>query len=229
RQQAGIDFSGYKRTTVLRRIERRMALQRVGGLDEYAALLRDAPDEATALAQDMLIHVTSFFRDPDAFTALKEKVFAPLAQGKDDGDSIRIWVPGCSTGEEVYALAICLLESLDSRAESITIKIFGTDLSEEAIETARIGRYPETAVVGVARERLSRFFDRVEGGYQIGKRIRDICVFVKHDLTRDPPFAKLDLISCRNVLIYFDAELQRQVIPLLHHCLNKKGYLFLGQ
>lgn len=229
RQHAGIDFGGYKRTTVLRRIERRMALRRVGGLDEYAALLHDDPDEARALAQDMLIHVTSFFRDPDAFTALKEKVFAALPQGKSDSDSIRIWVPGCSTGEEVYALAICLLESLGAQAENFTIKIFGTDLSEEAIETARIGRYPETAVVGVAPERLSRFFDRVEGGYQIAKQIRDLCVFVKHDLTRDPPFAKLDLISCRNVLIYFDAELQRQVIPLLHHCLNKKGHLFLGQ
>lgn len=229
REQAGIDFSGYKRTTVLRRIERRMALRRVGGLDEYAALLRVDPDEARALAQDMLIHVTSFFRDPDAFTALKEKVFVEIGQGKDEGNSIRIWVPGCSTGEEVYSLAICLLESLGARAEDFTIKMFGTDLSEEAIETARIGRYPETAVVGVAPERLSRYFDRAEGGYQIAKRIRDLCVFVKHDLTCDPPFVKLDLISCRNVLIYFDAELQRQVIPLLHHCLNKKGYLFLGQ
>ena len=229
RQHAGIDFSGYKRTTVLRRIERRMALRRIGRLDEYATRLQDDPDEARALARDMLIHVTSFFRDPDAFTALEERVFASLGQAKDDGDSIRIWVPGCSTGEEVYALAICLLESLGNQGESLTIKIFGTDLSEEAIETARIGRYPETAVVGVGSERLSRFFDRAEGGYQIGKRIRDLCVFVKHDLTRDPPFAKLDLISCRNVLIYLDAEMQRQVVPLLHHCLNKKGYLFLGQ
>ncbi|HLT39742.1 MAG TPA: CheR family methyltransferase, partial [Enhygromyxa sp.] len=229
RKQASVDFSGYKRTTMLRRIERRMALRRVGGLNEYAALLQEDADEVRALVQDMLIHVTSFFRDPEAFTALKEKVFVELGQGKADGDSLRIWAPGCSTGEEVYALAICLLESLGARADSLAIKLFGTDLSEQAIETARSGRYPETAVSGVAPERLSRFFEHAEGGYQISKRIRDLCVFVKHDLTRDPPFAKLDLISCRNVLIYFDAELQRQVIPLLHHCLNKKGYLFLGQ
>jgi two-component system CheB/CheR fusion protein len=229
RQQAGIDFSGYKRTTMLRRIERRMALRRMGGLREYAAMLHHDPNEARALAQDMLIHVTSFFRDSDAFTTLEDQIFASLAKGKASGDSIRIWVPGCSTGEEVYALAICLLESLGAGAERFAIKLFGTDLSDEAIETARIGRYSEAAVVGVAPERLSRFFDRVDGRYEIAKRVRDLCVFVKHDVTRDPPFAKLDFISCRNVLIYFDAELQRRVIPMFHHCLNKQGYLFLGQ
>ncbi|MEQ8765485.1 MAG: chemotaxis protein CheB [Planctomycetota bacterium] len=229
RQQAGIDFSGYKRTTVLRRIERRMALRQVGGLDEYVALLTDSPEEARSVAQDMLIHVTSFFRDPEAFTALEEKVFAELGRGKDDRDSIRIWIPGCATGEEAYAVAISLLESLGTRAETLAIKIFGTDLSEEAIETARVGRYPESAVVGIAPERLSRHFERMEGGYQIAKHVRDLCVFVRHDLSRDPPFAKLDLISCRNLLIYFDVELQRRVIPLMHHCLNRKGHLFLGQ
>jgi two-component system CheB/CheR fusion protein len=144
RQQAGIDFSGYKRTTMLRRIERRMALRRIGGLREYAVVLHDDPNEARALAQDMLIHVTSFFRDSDAFTTLKEQIFASLAKGKGSGDSIRLWVPGCSTGEEVYALAICLLESLGSGAENFAIKLFGTDLSDEAIETARIGRYSAT-------------------------------------------------------------------------------------
>jgi len=229
RQHVGICLNGYKRATVLRRIERRMVLRRVRGLAEYASALRDDPGEAQALAQDMLIHVTSFFRDPDAFVAVQEQVFAGMARNKGDGDSIRIWVPGSSTGEEVYALAICLVEALGPRAESLAIKLFGTDPSEQAIETARIGRYSETAVVGVSPTRLSRFFEHIEGGYQISKRIRDLCVFVKHDLTRDPPFAKLDLISCRNVLIYFDAELQRRVIPMLHHCLNKQAYLFLGQ
>ncbi len=229
RKQVGIDFSGYKRTTVLRRIERRMALLQLGSLEEYARALHGDRGEARALAKDMLIHVTSFFRDPDAFTALQQQVFAEIAQRKNEGGSIRIWVPGCSTGEEVYALAICLVESLGTRVESFTIKIFGTDLSEEAIEAARLGLYSESAMVGVSRERLARFFDRLEGGYRVAKLIRDLCIFVKHDLTRDPPFAKLDLISCRNVLIYFDAELQRQVIPMLHHCLNQGGYLLLGQ
>ncbi|WPB82008.1 chemotaxis protein CheB [Archangium violaceum] len=229
RQQAGVDFRGYKHTTVLRRIGRRMALRQVSGLEEYASALHDDPGEARALARDILIHVTAFFRDPDAFMALQAQVFQKIVQHKGEGGSIRIWVPGCSTGEEVYALAICLLESLDALAGRFSITLFGTDLSDEAVETARIGRYPESAVVGVAPERLSRFFERAEGGYQIGKRIRDLCVFVKHDLTRDPPFARLDLISCRNVLIYFDAELQRRVIPMLHYCLNKQGYLFLGQ
>jgi two-component system CheB/CheR fusion protein len=229
RQQVGVAFSGYKRTTVLRRIERRMALRRVGTFEEYARALRGDPGEARALARDMLIHVTSFFRDPDAFVALQQEVFPGLVRARGDSDAIRIWVPGCSTGEEVYALAICLLEALGKRIEGPAIKLFGTDLSGEAIETARVGRYSEAAVVGVSPERLSRFFERIEGGYRIAKRIRDLCVFVKHDLTLDPPFAKLDLISCRNLLIYFDAELQRQVIPMLHHCLNKGGYLFLGQ
>ena len=229
RQRTGIDFSGYKRTTVLRRIDRRMAVRRVGGLETYATLVADDPDEAAALARDMLIHVTAFFRDPAAFAALKEHVFDKLRRSKGDGEDIRIWVPGCSTGEEVYSIAICLLESLGTRAERLSIKIFGSDLSEDAIRTARSGRYSEAALVGVTAERLSRFFQRAEGGYQIAKQIRDLCVFVKHDLTRDPPFARLDLISCRNVLIYFDAELQRRVIPLLHYCLNTSGYLFLGQ
>ncbi len=151
-----------------------MALRRVGALDEYARALRDDPGEARALAQDMLIHVTSFFRDPEAFEALQEQVFQELAQRKGEGGSIRIWVPGCSTGEEVYSLAICLLESLDALAESFSIKVFGTDLSDEAIETARLGLYSESALADVAPERLSRFFERVEGGYRIGKRIRDL-------------------------------------------------------
>lgn len=229
RQQAGIDFGGYKRTTVLRRIQRRMALRHVGTLGDYANTLAADPVEARALAREMLIHVTSFFRDPDAFVALEEHVFRELVRRKERGDSIRIWVPGCSTGEEAYALVICLLESLDAQAGDFSIKLFGTDLSDEVIEAARLGVYSESAVADVSPERLSRFFERVEGGYRIGKRVRDACVFVKHDLTVDPPFAKLDLISCRNVLIYFDAELQRRVIPMLHYCLNKQGYLFLGQ
>ncbi len=229
-RHAAVDFSGYKRTTVLRRIERRMALRQVQGLAEYAGSLQDDPAEARALAQDMLIHVTSFFRDGEAFAALKEHVFKELAQRKSGDGSIRIWVPGCATGEEAYGLVMCLLESLDPVPGDVSIKLFGSDLSNDAIETARQAVYAESALVDIPPERLSRFFERLDGGrYRIGRRVRDCCVFIKHDLTRDPPFAKLDLISCRNVLIYFDAELQRRVIPMLHYCLNPHGYLFLGR
>ena len=229
RQHAGADFSGYKQTTVLRRIERRMALRHVRSLGKYAGALENDPAEVVALARDMLIHVTAFFRDPAAFEALKEQVFETLASRKDPDDSIRIWVPGCATGEEAYALVMCLLEALDGKETRPSIKVFGTDLSDDAIEVARSGTYPEAAVADVSAERLARFFEPAEGGYRIARPVRDVCVFVKHDLTRDPPFAKLDLISCRNVLIYFDAELQRRVIPMLHYCLNPEGFLFLGQ
>jgi two-component system CheB/CheR fusion protein len=230
RQQGGIDFTGYRRTTVLRRIERRMALRHVGGLEEYAGLLRADVAEARALGQDMLIHVTSFFRDPESFQALEHHAFEDLARReRGNGDAIRVWVPGCSTGEEAYAIAICLLETLDAQKNGATLKLFGSDLSSEAIESARRGVYAESALTDVSPDRLSRFFERVEGGYRIAKAVRDLCVFVRHDLTRDPPFAKLDLISCRNVLIYFDTEMQRRIIPAFHYCLNANGFLFLGQ
>jgi len=229
RDHAGFDFTGYKRTTVMRRIGRRMALRHTGALGDYARVLRDDPGESRALAQDMLIHVTSFFRDPEAFAALQGQVFGELAQSKKDDEAIRIWVPGCSTGEEAYGVVICLLEALAGRERNLSIKVFGTDLSERAIDTARRGFYTDASLAEVSPERLSRFFERVEGGYRVGKQVRDLVVFVKHDVIHDPPFAKLDLISCRNVLIYFDAKLQRRVIPMLHYCLAKQGHLFLGK
>lgn len=229
RRHTGLDFTGYKRTTVQRRIERRMALRHVGSMHEYAQAMENAPGEAKELAQDMLIHVTAFFRDPEAFEALKRHVFEELVKRKKNEDSIRIWVPGCSTGEEAYAVTICLLETLEGRGKTPSIKVFGSDLSDRAIEFARQGRYSEGALSDVTPERLSRFFERFEGGYRISKRVRDLLVFVKHDLTRDPPFARLDLISCRNLLIYFDTDLQRQVVPMLHYCLSRPGYLFLGK
>lgn len=227
-RHAKLDFTGYKRPTVMRRVVRRMALRRQGSLGEYADSLRGDPGEAKALAEDILIHVTSFFRDADAFAALEQQIFPELLQHKKDDETIRVWVPGCSTGEEAYSLAISLLELLDSQERPVSIKLFGSDLSQAAIEAARAGVYADSELAGVEPERLSRFFDRAEDGYRIGKRVRDLCVFVKHDLTRDPPFGRLDLISCRNVLIYFDTELQRRVLPMLHHCLNRPGYLFLG-
>ena len=228
RKHAKLDLRGYKRPTIMRRVARRMALRHVGSLDEYAKSLRDDPGEAKALAQDILIHVTSFFRDPVAFEALKQEILPELLKDKDDDATIRVWVPGCSTGAEAYSLAICLLEVFADRNRNVSVKIFGSDLSDRAIETARAGLYAESELEGVSPERLAQFFERAEGSYRIGRHVRDSCVFVRHDLTRDPPFAKLDLISCRNVLIYFDADLQRRILPLLHHCLNKPGYLFLG-
>lgn len=228
RRHAHFDFRGYKRPTMMRRIARRMALRRLESLSEYADSLSDDPDEAEALARDILIHVTSFFRDPGAFEALAQHALPELLARKDDFATLRVWVPGCSTGEEVYSLAICLVEYLSETRQKLAIKIFGSDLSERAIEAARAGAYSESDVEGVSPQRLTRFFDRAEGRYRVGKTIRELCVFVRHDLTRDPPFAKLDIISCRNVLIYFDADLQRRILPLLHHCLNPAGTLLLG-
>jgi two-component system CheB/CheR fusion protein len=228
RHHAQLDFRGYKHPTLRRRIARRMALRRHGSLREYAEALRDDPGEATALAQDILIHVTSFFRDPAVFEALKQQVLPDLLAHKNDDSTLRVWVPGCSTGEEVYTLAMCLLEFLGEGQVSPAIKIFGSDLSERAIESARAGLYTESDVEGVSPERLARFLERSGSSYRIGKQIRELCVFVRHDLTRDPPFARLDLVSCRNVLIYFDLELQRRILPMFHHCLNTPGYLLLG-
>jgi two-component system CheB/CheR fusion protein len=229
RRHAGVDFAGYKRTTILRRIDRRMALRRLHDLAAYGRMLQDDPSEVRALAGDLLIHVTSFFRDPDAFDALKEQVFRPLLERRSDGDSIRIWVPGCSTGEEAYSIAMSLLESMGDTPGERSVKIFGSDLSDRAIQAARQGIYSESAIADVAPARMSRFFDRFDGGFRIAKQVRDMCVFARHDLARDAPFARLDLISCRNVLIYFDAQLQRRIIPTLHHCLNDRGHVFLGQ
>lgn len=228
RRQAGLDFRGYKQATITRRIARRMALRRVGSAKAYVTLLSDDASEAKALGQDIMIHVTSFFRDPAAFELLEHEVFPALLQRKADDEPIRIWVPGCSTGEEAYSLAIGLCECLDKEQRRSPVKLFATDLSEHAIETARTGIYSDAELQNVSPERLSRFFERVDGRYRICKRVRELCVFVVHDLAHQPPFAKLDLVSCRNVLIYFDVELQRRVMPMLHHCLNERGYLFLG-
>ncbi|HUH02304.1 MAG TPA: CheR family methyltransferase, partial [Kofleriaceae bacterium] len=227
-KHARVDFRGYKRPTLNRRIVRRMALRHLDSLPEYAASLREDPGEAQALARDVLIHVTSFFRDPEVFEALVHKVLHDLLTERDESEPVRVWVPGCSTGQEAYTIAICLVEVLTEHGRSPPIKIFGSDLSDQAIEIARAGLFTDSDLLGVSPKRLARFFERVEGSYRISKQIRDLCVFVRHDLTRDPPFAKLDLISCRNVLIYFDAELQQRVLPLLHHCLNTPGYLVLG-
>jgi two-component system, chemotaxis family, CheB/CheR fusion protein len=228
RVRTNVDFAHYKRTTIKRRILRRMALRGLENPLDYLRLLRDDAAELHNLYQDFLIRVTQFFRDSDAFDALKEQVFPAVVKGRAANSPIRIWVAGCSTGEEVYSLAIVLKEYLEAQAASIPIKILATDLNEQALEKARAGIYLDNIEMDVAPERLRRFFLRGEGHYQIDKSIRELCIFSRQNLVSDPPFSRLDLVSCRNVLIYMDSALQRRVVPILHHALNPDGFLFLG-
>jgi two-component system CheB/CheR fusion protein len=229
RNAVGVDYSEYKPATLERRLGRRMALRNIGSRESYLKLLLEDPAEARALYEDVLIHVTSFFRDAEAFDQLKKSVFRLIVADKPEGTPIRVWVAGCSTGEEVYSLAIALLEFLDDAARSRPIQIFGTDISEAAIETARAGVYSDSALRDVSEERRRRFFSKVDRGYRISKSVRELCIFVRHDLARDPPFSKLDLVSCRNVLIYFGADLQKRIIATFHYCLNHPGFLLLGR
>lgn len=228
RSMIGVDFRLYKQATVRRRIARRMVLQKIGSLEKYAQILKQNPVEAQALADDIFIHVTRFFRDPECFQALRKQVLAKLPLKRSLDDPIRIWVAGCSTGEEVYSIAILLLEELGDRANRFKIQIFGTDIQEHAVERARAGIYTDAAVEGVSPARLKRFFIKTETGYQIQKSIRDICVFARHDLAKDPPFSRLDLVSCRNVLIYFGPALQKRALSLFQYALKPGGFLFLG-
>lgn len=230
RNQCHVDFSLYKSNTVRRRIERRMVLNKISDLSAYTEYLSQNPDEVKALFADILIHVTEFFRDPEVFKSLQTEVFSRIIENRSPGVPIRIWVPGCSTGEEVYSIAISLLEFLGDKVSHTPIQIFATDISEQAIEKARLGEYSENISANVSKERLSRFFIKLDGGgYRISKSIRDICVFSRHDVTIDPPFAKIDLISCRNLLIYFSLKLQKHVIPVFHYSLSPSGFLWLGK
>jgi len=230
RGAVGVDFSGYKRTSIRRRLARRMTLHRLTALQDYVKLIRDDRAEAPALFEDMLIHVTSFFRDADAFERLGEQVFPEILKQKRRGGIIRVWCAGCSTGEEAYSLVIALLEFLArENASDVPIQMFASDVSEKAIAEARAGFYPEIAVRDLGADRISRYFIRVDGGYRVSKAVRERCAFVKHDLASDPPFSKLDLVSCRNVLIYFGAELQKRVLGMFHFALNYPGFLLLGR
>lgn len=224
----GVDFTYYKQSTIRRRIERRMVLHRLDTIEDYYKLLQAQPEECKSLFQDVLITVTSFFRDPDSFEALKLKVYPELMKNRAPDAPIRIWVVGCSSGEEAYSLAITLLEYLEGQPQPVPIRIFATDVAPQALEKARVGIYPESISANVSPERLRRYFTRQDGGYQISKAIRDLCVFARQDVTRDPPFANMDLVSCRNLLIYLDPVLQRRVLPILHYALADRGFLFLG-
>ena len=231
REAVGVDLSEYKVTTIRRRMARRMALLHLDRLEDYVPLLRKNRAEAQALFGDILINVTSFFRDEKAFDILKERVYPELIERKRGRGPIRIWCAGCSTGEEAYSLVIALLEVLKERhLTEISIQLFGTDVSEKAVEAARNGVYPDSAVKDVSPERLSQYFTKLDGGgYRINKFVRERCAFVRHDLASDPPFSKLDLVSCRNVLIYFGRALQERVIATFHFALNQPGFLFLGR
>jgi two-component system CheB/CheR fusion protein len=229
RAQTGHDFSFYKRNTVFRRIERRMNSHQLADFTHYVRFLQQTPAEVTALFKELLIGVTKFFRDREAFEQLQVRLL-PLLRQKPDGSTVRVWAPGCSTGEEAYSLAIVLLEALNGldRNQHLNVQIFATDINPDAIDTARTGEYADSLVPDVSPERLRRFFVKTETGYRVKKDVRDTVVFAVHDLNKDAPFTKLDLLVCRNLLIYLSAELQKSLIPIFHYALNPGGLLLLG-
>jgi two-component system, chemotaxis family, CheB/CheR fusion protein len=228
KKQMGADFTSYKLGTLTRRIQRRMALHGMKKLGQYARFLRDNKREIEALFDDLLINVTRFFRDTPLFAVLRKRLLPALLKKKAQHGELRVWVPGCATGEEVYSLAICILETLGSRASEMGLQIFGTDLSEAMIDHARAGIYSSAIEKDVSRARLRHFFTKRDSTYQINRRVRDICTFARQNVVTDPPFSRLDLISCRNVLIYLSPELHKRCIPQFHHALNPGGYLILG-
>lgn len=226
---SGVDFSVYKLKTIIRRILRRMLLHNLNDLSAYVALLDEKKEELTILYQDILINVTSFFRDPEIYTYLENELIPELIKSKSDEDTLRIWVPACSTGEEVFSFAMLFMEIQEKTNRHITIQLFATDLSERAITKARLGIYIENDLKSMTPKRIQRFFTKDDGTYRISKTIRDICVFATHNVLRDPPFSKIDLISCRNLFIYLDTAAQKRVLDTFHFALNETGILILGK
>ena len=225
-----IDFSHYKKSTIHRRIMRRMLLNSCKNLNEYSKFLKKNENELELLYQDLLIHVTSFFRDPTMLKVLCRKVFPAIIKNKKPGDLIRVWVPGCATGEEAYSLAICLMEYLSSKSiHNLSVQIFPTDLNEASIGKARTGVFSSNELNNMSPGRLKQFFIKYSGGYQIVKSIRDICVFATHNLLRDPPFSQMDIISCQNVLIYLEPNAQSKILQAFHYGLKPQGFLLLGK
>ncbi|HEX2835367.1 MAG TPA: CheR family methyltransferase [Thermoanaerobaculia bacterium] len=223
-----VDFTCFKRSSVERRILRRVLLGNHDSLASYADFLETDGSAVETLYQDLLIGVTSFFREPSRFEALKSIVFPSLVEGRTAEDTLRVWVAGCSTGEEVYSLAITLLEFLAGRPDAPRVAIYGTDINEKSLKKARAAFYSPRAVSGVSPQRLAQFFTAAPGGYTIGKSLRELCIFAAHDVTRDPPYSKIDLLTCCNVLIYFDPELQKKAVSLLQYALAPGGFLMLG-
>ncbi len=227
-KSSGVDLTHYKHSTIWRRIMRRMALNKITKPEAYIRYLRENPGELTNLYQDVLIKVTGFFRDPEAFEALKTEIFPLIQRQKTPVDQVRIWVPGCSTGEEAYSLAIAWLEYLGGQAAATPVQVFATDVSGAVIEKARNGFYPENIAEDVSPERLARFFVKNNGSLQVSKTVRDLCIFAQQNLIQDPPFSKLDLVSCRNVLIYLEPVLQERVLQIFHFALKSAGFLIVG-
>ncbi len=227
RNHCGVDFSLYKSTTIQRRVTRRVVLNRHNTLEDYADFLRGNAKELNALYSDVLISVTSFFRNPEAFDALKSNVFPQLLQQQGD-EPIRVWVLGCSTGQEAYSIAMAFVESADQAPRMRKLQVFATDLNDALLDKARHGLYAKSLAQDVSPERLQRFFVEEEGGYRITKRLREMVVFARQNLISDPPFSRMDLISCRNLLIYLEPSLQKKVLPTFHYALNPEGYLLLG-
>jgi two-component system CheB/CheR fusion protein len=228
RRRAGHDFSQYKESTIARRLERRMKALQVDTVEQYVQMLESQPEEADRLFKDLLIGVTQFFRDSEAFQALEREVVPKLFEGKDSGAEVRACVVGCASGEEAYSIAILLCEHAATLDNALRIKIFATDIDERGLETARKGLYPEAIAEHVSPERLERFFSKQDHSYQVKRELRELCIFSTHSFIKDPPFSRLDLISCRNVMIYLGPDLQRKIIPLFHYALRSGGYLFLG-
>jgi two-component system, chemotaxis family, CheB/CheR fusion protein len=228
RARSGYDFSRYKYSTLLRRIQRRMQLHGYDNMAGYLAFVREHADEAQTLFADFLITVTNFFRDAEAFAVLEQEVIPELFRDKTSEDQVRVWVTGCATGEEAYSLGILLLEYAHQTAHAPGIQIFATDLSEVALRRAREGIYPDSIQIDVNPARLARFFTKEQGGYRVRQELRELVLFAPHSLLKDPPFSKIDLISCRNVLIYLQRSVQKQLFELFHYSLRPDGYLFLG-
>ncbi len=228
RTKTGHDFSLYKPTTIRRRIERRMGMHTIDDPDAYARYLAENPSEVRLLFKELLINVTSFFRDPEAFEILKTEILPPLLENKPENYVFRVWVAGCATGEEAYSIAMIFRECLDTARHPFKVQIYSTDINEDAIAVARSGMYPPNISIDISPERLRRFFTKEETGFQIKKEIREIVVFAVQDVTKDPPFTRLDLLSCRNLMIYFEPELQNRLIPVFHYALNPGGILFIS-
>jgi two-component system CheB/CheR fusion protein len=229
RAQTGHDFSQYKKNSICRRIERRMNVHQIEKIEDYVRYLQDSEREVSVLFKELLIGVTRFFRDPEAFDELRDDLLPKMLKQKPEDYTVRVWVAGCSSGEEAYSLGIILQECMEAMGRHFNVQIFGTDLDDEAIRLARAGVYPESIAVDVSPDRLQRWFIKEEDGqYRIKKSIREMLVFAPQSITKDPPFTRLDLLSCRNLLIYLDPELQQKVMPVFHYSLKPDGILFLG-
>ncbi|WP_051410589.1 CheR family methyltransferase [Mesorhizobium sp. LNHC209A00] len=228
RSHSGHDFSGYKTKTFLRRIKRRMQIAQIQSISAYIDWLKKDPREVMNLFRDLLINVTNFFRDPDAFELLERKIIPRLFEGKTATDTVRVWVPGCATGEEVFSIGILLREHMETLSAVPRVQIFATDIDEPALAVARAARYPEALMQGLSPERKQRFFNGDGESYVISNEIRELCIFSPHSVIRDPPFSRMDLVSCRNLLIYFGPAIQSRVLPVFHYSLKPGGYLFLG-